>query len=88
MLTKSITVLGVLVALAGCERAVTKEAREVRHQDRPAAIDCYAYGERTFSGFSQGAAAYDEAGRLTFIDRANGRVTVIEGECRVVYAVG
>ena len=28
---------------------------------------------------------YDEGGRVSFVDAANGRYTTIEGDCRVVY---
>lgn len=78
-----------LLALGGCiTRESQREQIEVRRQDRGAAIDCWAYGQPTYSGISTGAITYDEGGRLSFIDAASGRLTVLEGECRVVYAAG
>jgi len=89
MKTKMIVAAAIvsLLAVGGCiTRESEREQIHVKRQDRPAAIDCYAYGEHTFSGVSTGAITYDDGGRLSFIDAANNRLTVIEGECRVVYA--
>jgi hypothetical protein len=75
------------VALTGCEvTEAGKASREAYYSDKPAAVTCYAYGTLTFEGTSTGKIIYDEGGRLTFVDAANGRLTTIEGECRVVYA--
>lgn len=74
------------VALSGCEATEARKAsREAYYSDKPAAVTCYAYGTLTFEGTSTGK-IIDEGGRLTFVDAANGRLTTIEGECRVVYA--
>ena len=73
------------LALAGCTDADTA-LNAATYTDKPAAITCYAYGTLTFNGTSTGKVIYDEGGRLTFVDAANGRLTTIEGECRVVYA--
>ena len=85
---KTITVAIVaMLSLAGCEVTdAGKASREAYYGDKPAAITCYAYGTQTFDGTSTGKVIYDEGGRLTFVDQANGRLTTIEGECRVVYA--
>jgi len=75
------------VALSGCYRTDSEKAsRDAYYSDKPAAVTCYAYGTLTFEGTSTGKIIYDEGGRLTFVDAANGRLTTIEGECRVVYA--
>jgi len=75
------------IGLSGCYRtAADKAAYDATYDDKPAAVTCYAYGVLTFEGFSTGKVIYDEGGRLTFVDRANGRLTTLEGECRVVYA--
>jgi len=73
------------IALSGCTDA-DNALNAATYTDKPAAITCYAYGNLTFDGRSTGKVIYDEGGRLTFVDAANGRLTTIEGECRVVYA--
>ena len=75
------------LGLAGCIRTEAGRAeRDAYYGDKPAAVTCYVYGERSFDGFSTGKVIYDEGGRIGFVDRANGRYTVIEGDCRIVYA--
>lgn len=75
------------VTLSGCMvTEAEKEARDAYYEDKPAAVTCYTYGERTFDGVSKGKVIYDEGGRLTFVDSSNDRLTTIEGDCRVVYA--
>ena len=34
----------------------------------------------------EGKVEYDEGGRISFVDAANGRYTTVEGECRIVYS--
>lgn len=78
-----------LMALAACgvEQTDTYQAsRDALYSDKPAAITCYAYGVLTFNGTSTGKVLYDEGGRISFVDAENGRLTTLEGECRVVYA--
>lgn len=73
-------------ALSAC--SVTEAGRaqkDAYYGDKPADIICWTYGERNFEGASTGKVIYDEGGRLTFVDAANGRLTNIEGDCRVVY---
>lgn len=74
-------------AACGVEQTDTyKASRGALYSDKPAAITCYAYGVMTFNGTSTGKVLYDEGGRVSFVDAANGRLTSLEGECRVVYA--
>lgn len=78
-----------VVALAGCGVTSTdtyQAERATVYGDKPAAITCYAYGVLTFEGQSTGKVLYDDGGRVSFVDKANGRYTTMEGECRVVYA--
>jgi len=75
------------LAVAGCQvTEAGRASRDAYYGDKPAAVTCYAYGTLTFEGTSTGKIIYDEGGRLTFVDAANGRLTTIEGECRVIYA--
>ncbi|MGA0546458.1 hypothetical protein ACO2Q1_14390 [Brevundimonas sp. VNH65] len=59
---------------------------DVKWSDRPADITCWTYGTQNFAGRSTGRVEYDEGGRISFVDAANGRYTTLEGDCRVVYA--
>jgi hypothetical protein len=76
-----------LIGLAGCTK-VERETRSARISDRPADVTCRTFGEPFYVGRSTGRVTYDRGGRITFVDRANGRLTTIEGECMVVYALG
>ena len=80
-------VLVALVALAGCTEAERAQKSAYR-SDRPADVTCRTFGEPFYVGRSTGKVTYDEGGRVTFVDRANGRLTTIEGECMIVYARG
>lgn len=74
-------------ALSGCIRTEAgRAAKDAYYGDKPADIICWTYGERNFEGVSTGKVIYDEGGRLTFVDAANGRLTNVEGDCRVVYS--
>lgn len=53
--------------------------------DQPADIVCWTYGTENFRGRSTGKIEYDEGGRVSFVDSANGRLTTVEGDCRVTY---
>ena len=76
-----------LLGLAGCTD-VARERRSATRADRPADISCRSFGQPFYTGRSTGKVTYDEGGRVTFVDRANGRLTTIEGECMIVYARG
>lgn len=86
---KKITLLALGVAALALSACHVTEADRAKSQatwsDKPADIICWTYGERNFEGQSTGKVVYDEGGRLTFVDAANGRLTNIEGDCRVVY---
>ena len=59
--------------------------RAATFADQPADIACWTYGAETYSGRSTGKVEYDEGGRISFVDAANGRYTTVEGDCRIVY---
>lgn len=80
-----LTCLALAVLVSGCTDS-RKAQRDVKWGDRPADITCWTYGTQNFAGRSTGKVEYDEGGRLSFVDAANGRFTTIEGDCRVVYA--
>ncbi len=84
---RTILAVTVSIALAGCQRNDADRAqRDAYWDDRPADVVCRTLGEPFYSGQSTGKVTYDEGGRVTFVDRANGRLTTIEGECMIVYA--
>jgi len=65
----------------------SERAREsALRRDLPADVTCRSFGNVMFQGRSTGKVIYDEGGRVTFVDAANGRLTTIEGECVIVYA--
>lgn len=74
-----------LLGLAGCTEA-ERARRSATRSDRPADVTCRSFGQPFYAGRSTGKVTYDEGGRVTFVDRANGRLTTIEGECMIVYA--
>ena len=73
------------VAMGACTDSKVA-SRQATWGDKPADIVCWTYGTQNFSGRSTGKVEYDEGGRISFVDAANGRYTTVEGECRVVYA--
>ena len=75
----------ILSGLAACTDS-RRARNDVKWADRPADITCWTFGQQSFSGRSTGKVEYDEGGRLSFVDAANGRFTTVEGDCRVVYA--
>lgn len=74
-------------ATAGCNDR-SRASNDVKWNDRPADITCWTYGTQSFDGRSTGRVGYDEGGRISFVDAANGRYTTVEGDCRVVYLTG
>ncbi len=73
------------LALAGCSDT-QRAGNEVRYSDRPADIRCVSYGQVLFQGRSTGRVRHTRSGRLQFVDAATGRLNIIDGDCRVVYA--
>lgn len=84
-LISGVLLLALVFFLVGCSDTGVAST-EAQWGDKPAAITCYTYGVLSFNGWSTGRTEYDDAGRLSFVDQANGRFTVIEGDCRVVYS--
>lgn len=82
--TLSLGVVLVTIALSACTDS-RRARNDVKWSDRPADITCWTYGTQNFAGRSTGKVEYDEGGRISFVDAANGRYTTVEGECRVVY---
>jgi len=83
----AITVLaGLALGTAGCTDS-ERASQATKWGDQAADITCWSYGEQTYSGRSTGKIEYDEGGRVSFVDAANGRYTTIEGDCRMVYLV-
>ena len=80
-----IALLLLTVATGACTDSKVAR-RQATWSDKPADIVCWTYGTQNFSGRSTGKVEYDEGGRISFVDAANGRYTTVEGECRVVYA--
>ena len=74
-----------LLFLCGCTDT-NSAANAAQWSDKRASVTCFTYGQLTFNGWSTGRIEYDEGGKISFVDQANGRYTVIEGDCRVVYA--
>ena len=75
------------LSLGACTRTDSgKAANDAYWGDKPANITCWTYGVISFDGASTGKILYDEGGRVSFVDAVSGRYTVIEGDCRVVYA--
>ncbi len=81
-------VIGTVAAIAVGASACT-DSRRARNAttwgDKPADITCWTYGTQTYAGRSTGKVEYDDGGRVSFVDAANGRYMTIEGDCRVVY---
>lgn len=71
------------LASAGCTDSL-RARNDATFTDRPADITCWSYGTQTYQGRSTGKVSNRE-GRVAFVDAANGRYTVVDGECRLVY---
>lgn len=84
-LALTVSILLATVATSACTDS-KRASREATWGDKPADIVCWTYGSQNFSGRSTGKVEYDEGGRISFVDAANGRYTTVEGECRVVYS--
>lgn len=86
----TISAVGALaLAAAGCGRWSTDSAsasRKATNSDQPAAVTCWTYGVVTFDGQSTGRVLRDADGFVSFVDAASRRFTVVEGDCRIVYA--
>ena len=83
------TILTAAVLLIGAT-ACTESGRarnDATFSDKPADITCWSYGTVTYEGRSTGKVSNRE-GRVSFLDAANGRYTVVDGECRLVYDKG
>lgn len=77
--------LALVVAVGACTDS-KRASRDATWGDKPADITCWTYGTENFTGRSTGKVEYDEGGRVSFVDAANGRYTTVEGDCRVVYS--
>ena len=73
----------VAAALAGCTDS-NRANMGSKFSDQPADITCWSYGTEIFSGRSTGRVNRRDGG-LNFVDAANGRLTTIQGDCRVIY---
>lgn len=79
-----LAVSALTLAAAGCTDS-ERARKAATFGDQPADIACWTYGTETFRGRSTGKVEYDEGGRISFVDAANGRLTTVDGECRVTY---
>ncbi len=84
--TTILMLAGLAMTAAACTDS-KRASRAATWGDQPADITCWSYGEQTYSGRSTGKVEYDEGGRVSFVDAANGRYTTIEGDCRMVYVL-
>ncbi|MHC3127634.1 hypothetical protein OB03_10245 [Brevundimonas sp. GN22] len=75
-----ITTGAVVVGCTDSKRATMS----AEFSDQPADITCWSYGTETYNGRSTGRVTRRDAA-TTFVDAANGRLTAIEGDCRIVY---
>ena len=79
-----ILVAGLAVAASACTES-KRASRAATFSDQPADVTCWTYGTETYTGRSTGKVEYNDEGRIAFVDAANGRLTTIDGDCRVVY---
>ena len=75
--------LGLAVALGACTES-SRARNDATFSDKPADITCWSYGTQTYQGRSTVKVSNRE-GRVSFVDAATGRYTVVDGECRLVY---
>ncbi len=75
--------LGAAAALSGCTDS-GRARNDATFSDKPADITCWSYGTQTYQGRSTGKVSNRE-GRVSFVDAATGRYTVVDGECKLVY---
>jgi hypothetical protein len=76
--------LGLAAVLSACTDS-GRARNDATFSDKPADITCWSYGTETYSGRSTGKVSNRE-GRVSFVDAATGRYTVVDGECKLVYA--
>lgn len=76
--------LGLAALLTGCTES-GRARNDATFSDKPADITCWSYGTQTYQGRSTGKVSNRE-GRVSFVDAATGRYTVVDGECKLVYA--
>jgi len=86
MRTAILTAAVVLIGAAACTES-GRARNDATFSDKPADITCWSYGTVTYEGRSTGKVSNRE-GRVSFVDAANGRYTVVDGECRLVYDKG
>jgi len=86
MRTAILTAAVVLIGAAACTES-GRARNDATFSDKPADITCWSYGTVTYQGRSTGKVSNRE-GRVSFVDAANGRYTVVDGECRLVYDKG
>ena len=86
MRTAILTAAVVLIGAAACTES-GRARNDATFSDKPADITCWSYGTQTFQGRSTGKVSNRE-GRVSFVDAATGRYTVLDGECRLVYDKG
>ena len=83
---KKMTVFAVLstcVLVSACTDS-KRASMETKFKDQPAEITCWSFGTEIFNGKSTGRVNRDGGGAV-FVDAANGRLTAVDGECRIVY---
>lgn len=78
-----LAVLGTCVLVSACTDS-KRASMETKFKDQPAEITCWSFGTEIFNGKSTGRVNRDGGGAV-FVDAANGRLTAINGECRIVY---
>ena len=86
MRTAILTAAVVLIGAAACTES-GRARNDATFSDKPADITCWSYGTVTYEGRSTGKVSNRE-GRVSFVDAASGRYTVVDGECRLVYDKG
>jgi len=78
-----LAVLGACVVVSACTDS-KRATMETKFTDQPAEITCWSFGTEIFNGKSTGRVNRDGGGAV-FVDAANGRLTAVDGECRIVY---
>ena len=78
-----LAVLGLCVLASACTDS-KRATMGSKFSDQPADITCWTYGTEVFNGRSTGRVNRDGGGAV-FVDAANGRLTAVDGDCRIVY---
>ena len=76
-------VLGTCVLVSACTDSKRANV-ETKFTDQPAEVTCWSFGTEIFNGKSTGRVTREDGG-VVFVDAANGRLTAIEAQCRIVY---